>query len=240
MALHDAILDRVTPGDRIAYLGNYTGFGPYARETIDEILTFRRMVLSIPGMQPRDIVYLRGVQEELWQKLLELQYAQNPGHVLRWMIDNGIGPTLASYGLPPKDGLKACAEGVMPLVRWIGKVRETVRRHPGHELFASQQRRAAYTETTRDTSLLFVHSGLDPERKLEEQDDTFWWASKSFVNITKAYFPFAKVVRGFDPEHKGIHLNCVTATVDHGCGFGGPLVCAAFDGNAAIFDLIEV
>lgn len=240
MELHDSLLPRIQPGDRIVYMGNYTGHGEYAKETVDELLTFRRMALSIPGMQPRDIVYLRGLQEELWQRLLELQYVQNPAHLLNWMIGNGLGATLTSYGLNIREGLSACNEGIMSLIRWIGRVREAVRRYPGHELFASQQRRAAYTEINLEAPLLFIHAGLDPSRKLEEQDSHLWWAGDQFGQITEAYRPFMKVIRGFDPAHKGMHLNCVTATIDNGCGFGGPLACAGFDNKAALFDLIEV
>ncbi len=240
MALHDTLLPRIRPGDRIVYMGNYTGYGDAARETVDELLTFRRMALSIPGVHPSDIVYLRGLQEELWQRLLELQYVQNPTQTLSWMIENGLGATLVSYGMNLREGLSACSEGIMGMVRWIGRVRESIRRHPGHELFASHQRRAAYTETGLETPLLFVHAGLDPNRSLEEQDSHLWWAGDRFGKITQAYQPFAKVIRGFDPGHGGMHLNCVTATVDNGCGFGGPLACAGFDHKAALFDLIEV
>jgi serine/threonine protein phosphatase 1 len=53
----------IRPGDRIIYLGNYSGYGPSPVKTLEELLTFRRMVLSIPGMLCKDIVYLRGAQE---------------------------------------------------------------------------------------------------------------------------------------------------------------------------------
>ena len=51
--------------------------------------------------------------------------------------------------------------------------------------------------------------------------------------------PFQKVVRGFDPDHKGMNINCVTATIDGGCGFGGQLVCAGFNPEGSIFELLE-
>jgi serine/threonine protein phosphatase 1 len=36
-----------------------------------------------------------------------------------------------------------------------------------------------------------------------------------------------------------MHLNCITATIDGGCGFGGNLVCAGFSGNGAYLNILE-
>lgn len=63
--MHDAIYDAIRPGDRLVYLGNYTGYSTGAAACVDEILTFRRMI-SIEGMMCSDIVYLKGQQEEMW------------------------------------------------------------------------------------------------------------------------------------------------------------------------------
>ena len=93
-ALHRHISARFQTGDQVAYLGNYSGHGRAVRETIDELLTFRRSVLARPGSDCTDIVFLRGAQEEMWQKLLQLQFAPNPIEVLHWMIAQGIEPTI--------------------------------------------------------------------------------------------------------------------------------------------------
>jgi hypothetical protein len=76
--LHDALFERIKPGDRIVYHGNYTGYGEQSAACVDEILTFRRMVLAMPGMICSDFIYLRGQQEQMWQKLLQLQFAPDP------------------------------------------------------------------------------------------------------------------------------------------------------------------
>lgn len=239
MAVHDELFDRLRPGDRIVYMGNYMGFGRDSAGTIDELLTFRRMALSRPAMLPHDFVYLRGAQEELWQKLMQLHFAPNPAETLRWMLDNGLSATLCSYGISPHEGLVAAHEGVMALSRWTTRIRELIRRRPGHDIFATQWRRAAHTDRNISCPLLFVHSGLNPARSLEEQGDAFWWASSRFSNIILPYAPFQKVIRGFDPAQGGLHINCVTATIDGGCGFGGTLVCAGFDAHGNIFDMVE-
>ena len=83
------IAQRFDDDDRIVYLGNYLGRGSAVAATIDELLDFRRRVLARPRGFACDIVYLRGAQEEMWQKLLQLQFARNPGEVLAWMVRRG-------------------------------------------------------------------------------------------------------------------------------------------------------
>lgn len=238
-SLHDAVLERIQPGDRLIYLGNYTGYGTQSRATIDEILTFRRLVLSIQGMKTDDIIYLRGGQEEMWQKLTQLQFSPNPVDTLLWMMGNGMGNTMENYGISPHDGITAAREGVMSLTRWTGHIRDILRRNPGHDVFMNQYRRAAYTAHDGRYPILFVNAGIDPQKTLENQDDNFWWAGDIFINIKDAYDPFEKVIRGFDPAHEGVRMNCVTASLDGGCGFGGSLVCAGMDMDGDIFELIE-
>jgi serine/threonine protein phosphatase 1 len=237
--LHDSIHPLIKPGDRVVYMGNYTGYGEQAVDTIEEILAFRRLVLAMPGMMADDFIYLRGVQEEMWDKLLQLQFAPNPGDVLLWMLGNGMAPSLYSYGLSPHDGIEACSKGIMHLTKWTASVRQAIRRRAGHETFSTQLRRAAFTPTDESYPMLFVHAGLDAGKSLGEQGDNFWWGSDKFRAITQAYKPFEKVIRGFDPTHKGLHLNCITATLDDGSGFGGKLICAGFKRSGDIEELVE-
>lgn len=239
-SIHDTLYSRLRLGDRIVYHGNYAGYSSNAIDTINEILTFRRGVLAMPGMMTQDLVYLRGSQEEMWQKLLQLQFAPDPSSILLWMLGNGVSNTLYSYGISPHDGIEACRGGVMALTKWTNAVREAIRRVPGHETFGNQLLRAAYTAEDTPYPMLFVHAGIDRSRPLIDQGDAFWWAAPQFESITEAYNPFQKVVRGFDPEHKGVHMNCVTATIDGGCGFGGDLVCAGFDHAGEVVDFVTV
>lgn len=238
--LHDALLDRIMPGDRLVYLGNYIGYGPKPLETMQELLTFRRLVLSMPGMVSNDLLYLRGGQEEMWQKLLQLQFAPNPSDVLLWMLSKGIGSTLEGYGISPHDGIMAAQEGVMALTRWTNSIRDAIRKQPGHDMFNTQLKKAAYTHTAMEGSLLFVNSGINPTSSLDKQGDNFWWSQHNFDAIVLPYDPFSKVIRGYDPKHNGIRMNCVTATIDGGCGFGGSLNSAGFDMNGDLIDLIEI
>jgi hypothetical protein len=238
--LHDQILSRFKPGDKLVYLGNYTGYSDSAAECVDEILTFRRLMLCMQGVLTTDLVYLRGAQEEMWQKLLQLQFAPDPAGVLLWMLGNGLSDTLYSYGLSPHDGIEACQQGVMGLTRWTNTVRAAIRKHPGHEVFGTQLLRAAHTHEVDEYPLLFVHSGLNANKPLSEQGDHFWWAGERFSSITAPYTPFQKVIRGYDPAHGGVKMNCVTATIDGGCGFGGTLVCAGWHKTGEVIDILEI
>ena len=96
--LHAALEERFRPGDRIVYLGNYLGVGAEVAAALDELIAFRGALLAVPHMQVCDVVYLRGSQEEMWQKLLQLHLSVEPASVLRWMLGRGVRETLAAYG----------------------------------------------------------------------------------------------------------------------------------------------
>lgn len=237
--MHDEIFKDIKTGDRILYMGNYTGYGPQARQCIDEILAFRRTILAKPSMIPSDLLYLRGRQEEMWDKLLQLPFAPNPQNVLLWMLGNGLSETLRSYGLCPHDGIEACQKGVMGITKWTNQIRKAIRSNAGHEKFMTNYVRAALTDQEATYPMLFVHAGLDSNKPLEAQGDNFWWLSDSFETMQSAYKPFEKVIRGYDPKHRGVYLNCISATIDGGCGFGGELVCAGFTPDGSVEELLQ-
>ncbi len=237
--LHDHIFEKFQVGDQLVYLGNYTGYGDQSAACIDELLTFRRLLLSLPGMRCDDIIYLRGAQEEMWHKLLLLPFAPHPSDTLIWMLGNGVKQTLESYGFDAHESLFACRSGSVGLTQWANALRKAIRLHAGHEAFNLHLQRACHTNTTHDVPILFVNAGLDPSQPLDKQTDQFWWHSNNFETIQSPYLPFKKIVRGYDPQHKGIHNNDFAFTLDDGCGFGGNLVSAAFKQSGEICEFIE-
>ena len=98
---------------------------------------------------------------------------------------------------------------------------------------------AAYTNDRDSFPLLFVNTGIEPSKPLNEQKDSFWESADLFEGMTESYAPFNKVVRGFDPDHKGLDLNCITATLDAGCGFGGSLICAQMSAQGEFHQVLE-
>ena len=61
-AVHQKLAPRITPGDRLVYLGNYwgDGSGESVIATINELLLFRRYFIAIDGIDIADNVFLRG------------------------------------------------------------------------------------------------------------------------------------------------------------------------------------
>ena len=235
-ALHDRIAPHFTAGDRLIYLGNLIGRGASVVETIDEVLAFRREALALPGMMVSDFVYLRGAQEEMWQKLLQLQFAPNPPEVLSWMLDQGVDATLRAYGGRPEDGLKAARDGAVQLTRWTNKLREAIRGADGHNNLYTVLKRAAFC----DTGVLLVSAGLDVERPLAAQGDSFWWGGRQFAAIDRPYETFNRVVRGYDVANAGVQVSDYAASLDAGCGRGGRLAAALIKADGAILEVIEI
>src|SRR3546814_6462696 len=85
--LHRAMIPRLEPGDCLVYLGNLIGRSTGATATLDSLLRFRSLFLARPDAFACDVVHLRGSQEEMWQKLLQLQFATDPRAVLQWLPD---------------------------------------------------------------------------------------------------------------------------------------------------------
>src|SRR5215813_10035239 len=153
--LHDSIGERFREGDRVVYLGNYVGYGDAVLATIDELLDFRRRVLGRQRGFACDVVFLRGAQEEMWQKLLQLQLAPNPGEVLRWIAAAGMEATVRAYGGDLRQGFAASRDGPRTITRWTIALRSAVNATPGHTALFSALRHAAFTQ---ERSLLFVHA----------------------------------------------------------------------------------
>lgn len=245
--LHDALWPRFEPGDRLAYLGNYLGRGRAIAATLDELVRFRCAILGRPYMFPFDVAYMRGSQEEMWEKLLQLQFAVNPREVLEWMLSQGVAATIQAYGGDPERGRIAARDGPVAMGRWTAALRQAMGERPGHRALMSSLRRCAYTD---DRGLLLVHAGLDPARPLEEQSDGLWWGHPGWTDITTPYEGFRRVVRGFDRSARartraeggieGVVAGPCTLTVDGGCGFGGPLVAVCLTPDGEIVDQIEV
>ena len=130
--LHDLIGARFVQGDRLVYLGNYLGYGEEVAATVDELLDFRRRVLGRSNGFACDVVYLRGAQEEMWQKLLQLQFAPNPGEVLAWMVQAGVEATVRAYGGDLRQGFAATRDGPRTITRWTSALRTAMNAAEGH------------------------------------------------------------------------------------------------------------
>ena len=234
--LHEELDGLVGPQDRVVYLGNMVGHGQDAAATLDELIAYRAAKLE-EGMDPASFVYLRGMQEEMWQKLLQLQFAHRPEDVLRWMVEHGLTATLRAYGGDVEQGLAAARTGAIQLNRWTGGLRGAMHRREGHDGLFSALRRAAYTE---DGGILLVSAGLDPARPVEDQGDSLWWGHQGFEAIDGPVEGFQRIVRGLDPDNGGMFIGPITVTLDGGCGRGGRLLATRISLSGELGEAIEV
>jgi serine/threonine protein phosphatase 1 len=237
VALHARLASHLNAGDRLVYLGNYLGYGSAPAATLDALVLFRRLFLSRRNAFLGDVAFLRGSQEEMWQKLLELQFAPNPREVLPWMLEHGVDKTLSSYGVDSREGLAACREGVLALTRWTATLRAAIEARSGHRQLLNSLRRAAFTA---DGKLLFVHAGIDPAKPLDLQGDAFWWSDRNILELKAPFAGFARVIRGIDRNRPGLVEADYAASVDAGCGFGGPLLAVCFAPSGEVLEHIEV
>ena len=58
--------------------------------------------------------------------------------------------------------------------------------------------------------------------------------------MTDTFFGAERVVRGLDPEHRGLVETGFTLSLDGGCGFGGDLIAAAIVPGSAEIEKLSV
>ena len=234
--LHDTISNRFQEGDRIVYLGNYVGYGNAVLATLDELLNFRRRVLGRQRGFACDVAFLRGAQEEMWQKLLQLQFAPNPREVLQWMVGAGMEATVRAYGGDLQQGFAAARDSPLTITRWTGALRNAMNATPGHTALFSALRHAAFTE---EEGVLFVHAAIDPSRPLAAQGDAFWWGRDDILELSESFEGFRRVVRGIDREQRSFVERNFAVSLNGGTGPFGRLTAACFGARGETLELIE-
>lgn len=234
--LHRLIAGEFAEGDRLVYLGNFMGRGEHVRAVVDELLRMRRKLLAQPGMHACDIAFLRGSQEEMWQKVMQLQFAPNPREVLQWIINQGVGSTIEAYGGNVEEAMKAVRDGAVSITKWTNGLRATMRGAIGHGELMSSLRRAALTD---DGRILLVNAGIDVGRPLNAQTDSFWWGGTEFSAIDAPYGEVIRIVRGFDRANAGLAQTTHTLTLDGGCGRGGKLLAGVLSAEGDVVEVYE-
>ncbi|MDX2028599.1 MAG: hypothetical protein SFW62_08180 [Alphaproteobacteria bacterium] len=240
--LHDHLATRFAVRDRLLYLGNYLGVESRTNAAVmDEILAFRAAILSKTGIEPSDIIYLRGPTEEAWQQLLRLQFAPSPLQALDRLLASGVEAYLRLYGVSVNDTKSMARAGSLAITRWTNQIRALQRSAPGHEALMCSMRRAALAQPSLDSKkLLFVPAGFDPTRTLEDQGEALWWTSAPFRASGRTENMYSRIVRGFNSVNSGAVLDEAAVTLDGGCGRGGPLVAGCFTPAGKLIELVAV
>ena len=90
------ILKNFNLDDKLIFLGNVIGSGDNSKETLSSVIDLRFSLMSKFKLKPESIVFLRGAQEEMFSKLLQLQLAPNPTEIVEWIFEHGGNKTLSS------------------------------------------------------------------------------------------------------------------------------------------------
>ena len=233
------IMKNFSSGDKIVFLGNIVGLGNDSKETLSSVIDMRNQLMSKFFLDPQDVVFLRGAQEEMLLKLLQLQTAPNPYEIVQWMFEHGVDKTVLSYGLDVKNLIDISMQGTLSIRKWTSNFNKKISNNKGHKEYFSNLYHAAFSDTKK---ILFVNRGVDVSRPLSAQNDCFWWGYHNFSKLDKPYATFIKIVRGYEPSLKANIENLNKKII---CSlYQGPLsnkkiVAGVFNDSAEILDLFE-
>ena len=233
------LLDNFEENDKLVFLGNVIGLGNNSKETLSSVIDLRFNLMSKFKLKPSSIVFLRGAQEEMFSKLLQLQLAPNPNEIIEWMFDHGVNETIKSYGFSEHEVKNIASSGTITISKWTTTLNKAIHNNPGHTQYFLNLKHAAYSHTKK---ILFVNRGVDITRPLSAQNDCFWWGFQNFSSINRPYKTFLRIVRGYESEHLDHQENLKNNIV---CTlFKQPLsnksvLCGIFAENGEILDLFE-
>ena len=233
------LLNNFTKDDYLVFLGNVIGVGSKSKETLTSVIELRNKLMANFLIDPERIIFLRGAQEEMFLKLLELQTAPNPKDILDWMFNHGVDSTVKSYGFSKENIINISSQGTIAISKFTKKLNQVVYNEPGHKQYFTHLKHAAYGSTKK---ILFLNRGVDITRPLSAQNDCFWWGYQNFSNLNKPYNTFSRIVRGYKSSQENNIFNAKNKIV---CSlFNQPLsnkkiIAGIFDISGKIIDLFE-
>ncbi len=226
-AAFEHIIAAYQPGDKIILLGSQIGCGGRSAEVIYQLTQTKAAMAD-----PDSLVWLRGVQEELFDRFYTLHMAPDPQGVLSWMFEaHGFDQLLEQFSCDPRQALGACLGGAGDMAQFAASVREQVWALSGAKTYFERCARAVSTQTGQ---LLFVHGGLDPARPLSLQTDAFWWGHPDFFRMKEPYMGYARVISGVVPDQGHRVHGPGRFCFDGGAGRGGQLQLICVDPQGKI------
>jgi serine/threonine protein phosphatase 1 len=233
--LAGALLQRWQRGDKLVVLGNMLGGDGDPGRALDLMLLLRRRLLATN--LACDVFFLRGAQEEMWHKLLALQFAMSPLAVLDWMLPRGLAATIEAYGGNVEEGRIACRTGPKAIARWTVGLRQAQMARAGHAELLNSLMRAALSA---DGTMLLSAAGVDATRPIDDQADAFWWNGQTdraldtaLANGTNAGWQgVMRLVRGAGPGEATDEGRVLTVTRQ------APAL-VALDASGAVLERIE-
>ena len=238
-SIKEFILNNFELNDKLIFLGNVIGLGNNSKETLNSVIDLRFNLMSKFKLKPDSIIFLRGAQEEMFSKLLQLQLAPNPTEILEWMFDHGVNETIKSYGFSESEVKKIASSGTLNISKWTSNLNKAIHDNPGHVQYFLNLKHAAYSHTKK---ILFVNRGVDISRPLSAQNDCFWWGYQNFSTMQQPYKTFLRIVRGYESEHINqleMSKNSIVCTLFKQPLSNNRILCGVFGENGEILDLFE-
>ncbi len=233
------LLEKFEKDDSLIFLGNIIGLGNESKKTLSSVLDLRNNLMSKFCLGPEKIIFLRGAQEEMFLKLLQLQTAPNPLDIVKWMFEHGVDSSIKSYGFNSEELFQVSTQGTIPISKWTSRLHSSLQEQPGHNQYFINLKHAAYTTSKK---ILFLNRGVDTSRPLSAQNDCFWWGYQNFSNLNQPYGTFIRIVRGYkssnNKEITDINKKIVCSLFNQ--PLNNPKILAGiFDDSGKILDLFE-
>ncbi len=235
--LHEMLIRRLRPFERVVYLGNY--LGPHSHWTgeglalIGELVAFRNAIIAIPGFFARDVVFLRGKMEAMVQDLPRLAFLPDAREWAEKALADGLECALGPYGFGPGD-LQTATGDRISANRFASEWRRRLAAQPGHLPFFENQFAAARSEGPHP--LAFVPEGFDPRRPLNLQREALTRPLPGGPP-PKAWPPYARVIRGAGGENTG--KKGFLLTLDDGKPLDGMIHATCLDAQGGVVEMVS-
>ena len=189
--------------DLLIYLGDYIDRGNNTKGVIDQILKLKNNKIKT--------INLMGNHDEFM-----IDFLFNKKNDIKNWLNFGVDQTFRSYDIEIVEFIKDGFEDDV-----IDKLRNELleKMNTTHINFFKN------LEVTHSTEkYLFVHAGIDPQKKLSEQTkkDYLWSRSSDFFH--KDFKAEKKIIHGHTPE-KVVINHPYRINIDTGCYFSGKLTC---------------
>ena len=174
-------------------MGNIIGLGDNSKETLSSVIDLRFSLMSKFKLKSDSIIFLRGAQEEMFSKLLQLQLAPNPVEIVKWMFDHGVNKSINSYGFTEDEVSNIASTGTIKITKWTSNLNKVLKKNPGHTEYFLNLKHAAYSQSKK---ILFVNRGVDITRPLSAQNDCFGGVIKTFPSLKSLTIHLQKLLGG--------------------------------------------
>ena len=189
--------------DLLIYLGDYIDRGKNSKQVIDQILKLKKDKINIINLMGNHDQFL-------------IDFLLNKRNNIENWLNFGADQTFRSYNIEIVEFIKDGFED---------KVIDRLRDHFLNNIEESHIDFFKNLELSYSTkNYLFVHAGINPQKKLSEQtkEDYLWSRSREFFN--KNFKSEKIIVHGHTPE-ENIISDPFRINVDSGCYFSGKLSC---------------